>query len=358
MSLPPKSDRANLLGDDDADGARPLVTWQEPSPLAYEVVELPAVGNTHVKPSLPPLDMVFRPHFTDVPDIATPEERDQAAYQAAPAGANLAAAQERSYREARLQELLAYSRRIRRPRRPAVRRLETHWYQCIVLPFMAWRLLIGLSAGLALGTLLALPFEGNNLIPWHIRYLVPLVFVVWVCGYLQCILHGAVRGDPPAVIWPGRQFDVALRYTGWWAFCFLAGPAPLAMAAVLYWIHCGEMDFLDGLILVQVGVLFVSYLLFVLLAVARSQRLYDANPVRVAQLVHGLGYRSAVLIVLATLLSFENARYLLFAMELAHENVAGSWVLLTLYWLSALACATFVLRLAGWWTFRHITLRP
>jgi hypothetical protein len=265
--------------------------------------------------------------------------------------------QERRYQEARLNELLAYSRKIRRPRRRAGRPLETHWYQCIVLPFMAWRLLLGMAAGLGLATLLLLPFEGNNLIPWHIRYLVPVVFVIWVSGFLQCVLNGAVRGDPPAVCWPGRQFHVALRYTGWWAFCFLAGPAPVVLAAVLYWVYCGELEFLDWLILVQAGALVVSYLLFALLAVTRSQRLYDANPVRVAQLVQRLGYRAAVAIVLASLLAFEHARYLLFAIGLVHENVVGGWFLLTTYWLSALACATFLLRLVGWWCYRHVAAR-
>jgi hypothetical protein len=148
-----------------------------------------------------------------------------------------------------------------------------------------------------------------------------------------------------------------VRYAGWLAFCFLAGPAPVAMAAVFYWIHCGELELLDWLILAQAGVFVVGYLLFALLAVAGGQHTSRANPVRIAQLVHGLGYRSAVLIALASLLSFENGRYLLFAIGLAHENVAGAWFLLTMYWLSALACATFVLRLAGWWSFRHIAPR-
>ncbi len=355
MSVLHHSDRPESPAE--AGGALPLVTWQEP--LAYEVVELPVEESTHVKTSLPPLDMVVRPRFEDVPDIATPEEREQAAFRVASLDdSGDARVLERRNQEVRLQELLAYSRRIRRPRRPAGRPLETHWYQCLVLPFVAWRLLISLGGGLALGILLALPFEGDTLIPWHVRYVVALVFVVWVCGYLQCVLNGAVRGDPPAVCWPGRYIDVALRFTGRWTFCFLAGPAPVAMVAVLYWIYCGELEFLDWIILAQAGVFVVSYFLFALLAVSRSQRLYDANPVRVAQLVQSLGYRAAILIVLTSLLSFAHGSAIVSAIGVAHENAIGGWFLLTLSMISGLACATFLLRLAGLWSFRHAAPRP
>ena len=108
MSIPSKPDQLETLGDVGADSAQPVVTWQEPGPLAYEVVELRTEDG--MRPSLPPLDMVFRPHFADVPDMATPEEREQAAYRLAPSGPDLAAVHERDDRQARIQQLLAYSR--------------------------------------------------------------------------------------------------------------------------------------------------------------------------------------------------------------------------------------------------------
>jgi hypothetical protein len=357
MSVPSHSEQPNAPGGMDCSTIAPMVTWREPMPLGYEVVELPAEDRTAFKPLLPPLDLVARPRFQDVPDISTPEERDAAAYRLAALDRDSAALRDRRYREARLQELLAYSRKVRRPARRTAPRRQTHWYQSIVVPFMAWRLLLGLAAGLGLGTVLILPFGGNELIPWHLRYLVPLVFVVWACAYLQCVLNGALAGDALAVCWPGRHFHVALRYAGWWAFCFLAGPAPVGMAAIFYWVYCGELEFLDWVILTQAGVLAVNYFLFALLAVARSQRIYEANPVSVAQLVKGLGYRAVVAIVLFSVLVFEHARYLIFAIGVTHESVFNGWFLLTMYWLSALASATFLFRLVGWWCFCRIPTR-
>jgi hypothetical protein len=357
MTVPSHSEQPGAPGGVDCAGMAPMVTWREPMPLGYEVVELPAEDSTAFKSLLPPLEMVARPRFSDVPDIATPEEREPAAYRLAALDQDSAALQDRRYREARLQELLAYSRKVRRPARRTTPRRHTHWYQSVVLPFLAWRLLLGLAAGLGLGTILVLPFEGSELIPWHLRYLLPVIVIVWVCGYLQCVLNGALADDPPAVSWPGRHFHVALRYTGWWAFCFLVGPAPMGMAAILYWIYCGELEFLDWLILIQAGVLAVNYFLFALLAVTRSQRIYDANPVRVAELVQRLGYRAAIVIVLLSVLVFEHARYLIFGIGVAHESVLNGWFLLTMYWLSALAAATFLFRLVGWWCFCHIPAR-
>ena len=100
-----------------------------------------------------------------------------------------------------------------------------------------------------------------------------------------------------------------------------------------------------------------NYFLFALLALARSQRIYDANPVRVAELVHKLGYRAVIAIVLFSVLVFEHARYLIFAVGVTHESVFSGWFLLTMYWLSALATATFLFRLVGWWCFCHVPTR-
>jgi len=335
----------------------PLVTWKEPSPVAYRVVELPPDQNTGVR--LPPLEWVARPAFADAPDIATPQEKEEAFYRTAgPIAEDPAKVQHREYQETRLKEQLLRSRKLGKPtgRRPPVR--EKHWYQCLATPLMAWRVLLALAVGLGLSTILLLPLSGNSLLPWHIRYLLPLAFAVLTCGYLQCVLNGAVAGDPPTVVWPGRQFHIALRYSASWAYCFLAGPGPLLMAATFYWVYCGEMEFLDWLILAQVGILATGYFLFALLALTRSKHLYDVNPLRIARLVHALGYRSAVAVLLASWLAYEHGRLILFAVGEAHEDAFAGWFLLMMYWLSALASFAFLLRLVGWWCHEHVQATP
>jgi hypothetical protein len=334
--------------------ATSLVTWQEPRPLAYQIVELSDEDRSSGKTSLPSVDWIVRPSFADAPDIATPEELEAAPYRlAGPLEEDLAKVEHRQYHESRLRELIDQSRRIARtPRRRGATR-ERYWYQCLTLPFLAWRLLLGLAAGLGVATVWLLPLEGNQALPWHIRYLVPVAVVAYVCGLFQCVLRGALAGDPPRVIWPGRHFHVALRYTGIWVYCLLVGPAPLALAALFYWVHCGELEFVDWFILIEAGVLAIGYGLFAVVAVARSQRLYDANPLQIAKLARQLGYRAAVVVALASLLVFEHARLILMAVGVAHENPFAGWFLLTLYWLSALASLVFLLRLVGWWCYCH-----
>jgi hypothetical protein len=317
--------------------------------MAYRAVELPAPDSTRIKP----LEWVSRPAFTDTPDLLAPDEEsdDDEVYRlAGPLEPDKAKSEHRHYQESRLRQQLAASRKLQRPLRARIVPLEKHWYQCLVVPYLGWKLILGFGAGLAFSLILLLPGAATELLPWHLRYLVPLTFVIWTCGLLQVVLRGAVAGSPPAASLP--PFHVCLRYAGWWAYTFLIGPAPVYLGMLFYWIHCGELEFLDELILVQAGVLASSYWFFALVAVAQRERLWAANPLRVAQLVHALGYRAAVAIVLVSLLAYEHARLLLFAIGQTHEDRVAGWFLLTLYLTSALAALAFVLRLVGWWCYR------
>jgi hypothetical protein len=330
----------------------PIVTWEEPSPMAYRVVELPAAESTRIKP----LEWVARPAFADAPDLLAPEEPDEEIYRlAGPLEPDRAKTEHRHYQERQLRQQLVVSRKLLRPVRRRAVPLEKHWYQCLVLPYLGWKHLLALGAGLAFSAILLLPGAGNELLPWHLRYLLPLTFVIWTCGLLQGVLSGAVAGSPPTAVWP--PFHVSLRYAGWWAYTFLIGPAPVGLGMLYYWIHCGDLEFLDELILAQAGVLAVSYWLFALVALTRSGRLWDANPLRVAQLVHELAYRAAVAIVLVSFLAYEHGLLLLFAVELAHQSRVAGWLLLTLYLTSALTALAFVLRLVGWWCYRSSRTR-
>jgi hypothetical protein len=181
---------------------------------------------------------------------------------------------------------------------------------------------------------------------------IPLAVLTYGCGFLQCVLKGAVAGDVPNVVWPGRHILTTLRYAGRWLFCFLAGPVALAGIAVDYWIHCGDPDFWDRLILIELGVAAVGYWLFAVLAVTRTDRLRDANPWRVAELVRGLGYRSAVAVAIASALAWINGWLMLGAVEAHHEEGFSGWLLLVFAWVGGLASAAFLLRLVGLWCFR------
>jgi hypothetical protein len=151
---------------------------------------------------------------------------------------------------------------------------------------------------------------------------------------------------------------VALRYAGRWLFCFLAGPVVFVAAAVIYWVHCGDPDLLDQVILAECGVLAVGYWLLAILAATRTDRFLDANPVRVAELARRLGARAAVAVLLACVLVFLHGRWVLAGIEATHRIGFVGWLVLTVSWSSALACGAFLLRLVGLWCHDYAPVKP
>src|SRR5262249_13873633 len=181
-----------------------------------------------------------------------------------------------------------------------------------------------------------------------------LALVLYVFGFLQCALNSAVAGELPHACWPGVDVLLLGKSFARWSVTFLAGPAGVAGACFAYWLWCGDPEFVDVLILAELIFLAVGYWLLALLAVTRSNRLQDANPLLVARLISSLGYRAGVAALLAFLVVVFHGRMLLWALDKVHqpnESTFG-WLMLIFWWFSALFCATFLMRLAGSWYFR------
>jgi hypothetical protein len=345
----------------------PILPWQELPPLAYRVVELSTEGGTTGKKSLPARERSRILVSEDAESGGLADDSGTPFYQMAESDAESAAEVRRRRRQdARmLAMLIREDQQQRKPKRREWHR-ETRWYQCLFYPLVAWRALLGLAAAMALATgwLVHLlpglePLGAQALVLSPLQMLVPLLLLAYGCAFLQCVLNAAVAGEPPDTYWPRCHIHVVLRYAGRWLFCFLAGPAVLGGAAIAYWIHCGDLDILDRLILAELGIVALAYWLFALLAATRSGRFYDANPWRIAELIHRLGYRSAVAIVVACLLAYQHGCWMLGAIEVVHRTAFVGWLLLMLCWLSALAWAAFLLRLVGLWCFGRVGLgRP
>jgi hypothetical protein len=340
----------------------PILPWQEPADLAYHVVELPASQEPRGTQAFPPLTWTAHPIDEQTNRAIPREEPDAAAYpmESLPAEDQVEE-RNRRLREARIMDLLVlpagHQRRL--VRRPTLRR-ETHWYQCLQFPLRAFPRILGLAAALGTATpwLLALFLHREELglvglLLSPIGLVIPLTVLVYACGFLDGVLKGALAGDVPNVVWRW-QILAALRSTGRWLFCFLAGPAVLAGIALDYWIHCGEMDLLDQLILAELFVAAVGYGLFALLAVTRTDRLRDANPWRIADLARCLGYRSVLAVVLASGLAWLDGWLLLEATATLHLEAFGGWLLLIIVWMWVLASTTFMFRMVGLWCFRAL----
>src|SRR5436853_258556 len=84
------------------------------------------------------------------------------------------------------------------------RAVATAWLSCLLPVLPTWNF----------ATLLATP----------VQLLIPLTLVAYGCGFLHCVLQGAVAGEAPHPTWPGVQYThLALYFTGRWLFCWLAG---------------------------------------------------------------------------------------------------------------------------------------
>jgi hypothetical protein len=197
--------------------------------------------------------------------------------------------------------------------------------------------------------------EEISKMPWflffYLVYLcVPLLVLSYACSLLEGALTSAIAGESHHIRWPGRHVGQALRSGLAGLICFLAGPVLGAGAGFLYWLRCGDPGFLDWLILAELNVVASGYGVFALLAVAEGGRLYDANPIRVGQIVGRLGHRGLLVALVASVLTALHG-LLAFAavLRLSSEPVTG-WLLLGCAWASGLFWGTFLLRLLGvWW---------
>jgi hypothetical protein len=248
-------------------------------------------------------------------------------------------------------------------RRPRHRRwrMETHWYQSLMVPLRSWGCEIVLAVFLGIATAFLTTrwlelFEEQFFSVLLLSGLIGFMPGLLTCAFLQGILGSAVAGAPPDVRFPASDVRGVMSTLRWLA-CLVAGPVPLLLGAVYYWIWCGDLDLIDWFILAELSFAAVGYGMFVLLAVTRSERLRDANPVRVAELLRGLGIRGAAFAVAAWLLVLVHGRLMLAVIQdvLQREGTAFSgWELLTLLWFSALFCATFLLRLLGRFSYRML----
>jgi hypothetical protein len=258
---------------------------------------------------------------------------------------------------------LLVGRRLR-PRGPMARRrrpMETRWYQCLGYPFRDAALWVGpalLLTPLTAAALLVLPWliaqpPADPGARWAAAAacLLGLVLLIGLPGnFLIGVLGSASSGGTDSR-WHGYTLVGVLKCGALWLGCLLPGPVVPAGAAFWYWVQCGDPILLDWLILGELAIFTVGYGLFVLAAVAERGRLRDANPIRVIDLAHRLGYRAAVVVVLGTALVVAHGFLLALAAQELHRTGLGL-LLLAACDLSGLFWAAFLFRLLGMWCHR------
>ncbi len=245
-------------------------------------------------------------------------------------------------------------RRRGQARRQIVWHLETNWLQCLLYPFRAWPLVVGLGAGLGMfasqaATYLAQLSErmAEDGASWTVLIgLLGLGTVCYTIGFLDCVLGSAAAGEYRHIRWPALSAGLVLRSCLTWLLCFFAGPVLFAGAAFAYWFHGGDPDLGDQLILGELSAAAASYWLLALLATAESRRVI-AGPQAVAALFRRLGVGSCTLLLAALTLAFFVGRFASNALEEYHRSWFSGGFRLGCAGVAGVYLAVFFLRYLG-----------
>ncbi len=189
-------------------------------------------------------------------------------------------------------------------------------------------------------------------LPWASALLVLVMIVSYAYATVECALTSALAGEGPGFYWPGWRAGFSVKSALRWLFCFFVGPIVPAALAGYYWLYGGDLTGLDWAIVAELGVLATAYWLLAIVSANEGNRLRDANPLCVIQLVHRLSYRAIVPVFVAPALLLAHALFGVFALIVLHRHIFGGWFLLAVCGGSALFWSAFVFRLVGVWCYR------
>ena len=241
------------------------------------------------------------------------------------------------------------------------RQLEQHWYQCLIYPLLNWRLLLLLSVISTVwlsGVLIAIPHMQSLPVRalqvafrWPTGALVLVLLVTYAYATVECALTSALAGEGPGPYSPGWTAPFPLKSSVRWLVCFFAGPIVPVSLVVYFCIYGGDLKVVDWAIVVELAVFAAAYWFLAIVSANERDRLRDANPLRVGQLVQRLKYRAVVPVLIAPALAFAHALLIFFALTSLQQHVVASWLLLTCCWCSVLFWSAFLFRLLGVWCY-------
>jgi hypothetical protein len=248
------------------------------------------------------------------------------------------------------------------------RQLEQHWYQCLAYPFLNWKALFCFSLILSIGmagivlTVQNFPSFSlsslQNWLPWAASVLFLVLIVAFAYAKVECALTSALAGQGPGCYWPSWSSADPLKSGVRWLVCFFAGPIVPAGLAVFFWLYGGDLTAVDWAIVAELSVLAAAYWFLAIISANERNRLRDASPLRVAQLVQRLKYRAVVPVLIAPAFAFAHALAVFFALTSLHLSAAFAWLLLMVCWGSVLFWSAFLFRLLGVWCYYAKPIEP
>ncbi len=185
----------------------------------------------------------------------------------------------------------------------------------------------------------------------------PLLFsFVMTLGYvllfLGQMLVASAMGDGDHPRWPEWHPNQIAEGIGRWLWAGLFGAALAGLPIIAYWIRCGDVDWVDRVVITELIVLAAGYAQMALAAALLHDNIIAANPITVISAVVRIGWRylQASLVAGIALIMIFGAFTAVLA-EISSLKIA--FVALWVFWVFALYAGMVVMRMMGLTYYVH-----
>ncbi len=241
---------------------------------------------------------------------------------------------------------------------------DPRWYDQLTLPvfripaFVRLAALLTLITAATLAGWLAIPrFTYWQIPAFGIAILMFLALLGSSLTYFNATIVLASRGKVKHE--PELNGDplLGLVSCGQWLACFLAGPALLFLAALIYWVNCGELTVVDWLILAEIGIIGVGWWSMGVLITNAVEGTRVAWPRQVIQTAVGMGTKTIQLTLLASVVFLGHAFLVGYSISRLNAEPFLSLFRLSLCWTSGLYLTAFTCRRMGM-TYYQVFRKP
>jgi hypothetical protein len=186
--------------------------------------------------------------------------------------------------------------------------------------------------------------------------MIPMTLGLFAIGgytllFLGQVLVTSCLGELAQPRSPGWSLSEIGEGLGRWFWALLIGGVVGGLPAMVYWINCGDLDWLDWVVLIDLMVPGLAYAQMALLASLIFESPLAANPFIVVKAILRLGWAYALPCLVTG--SAVIAIVALFELILLIRDPFGGAVAFWVFWVVVLYSAMVVLRIFGVFCFRH-----
>jgi hypothetical protein len=180
---------------------------------------------------------------------------------------------------------------------------------------------------------------------------IPLLFsFAMIAGYvllfLGHILVASAVGENDHPRWPEWQPPEISEGIGRWLWAVLFGLALGGLPVIAYWVYCGQIDWLDGVVFLDLLVVGTGFAQMALAAALMHDTILAANPITVLAAIFRVGWDYVVPCLVASVavaLAGLGVYGLLFRMPRMWMEAVALWA----FWIFVLYEAMVVMRMLG-----------